>query len=351
MPLGKNEDHMELNDYKAKLKSGDLSGVYVFAGEEDYLKRYYLGELRRLCALDEAMAVFNHSVYDGKEISFSQIMEDIKSPPMMSDYKLIEWHHADFTALSDSEVELFLDLCGMIKDYPYAVVAFSLIPEGFDLYSKKKKAMALKKVQTEANFLLFNKSTDSQLFSWLKKHFDANGVAVNLDTLKALLFRSGRNMDVLEKEVKKISYMVLSRGRSVATPEDVTEAASSTPECDTFAFSNAITERNKALAFSALEEMKVRRVDPIVIMAMMSRTFSELLLVANALSEGMGIGDIEEKYKIKRFKLQHQISAVKKYGREKLSEIISELARIDAASKFGGITGYTAVEVFVATHL
>lgn len=342
---------MELNDYKAKLKSGELSGVYVFAGEEDYLKRYYLGELRKACVGDESMAVFNHMVYDGKEINFAAIMEDIKSPPMMSDYKLIEWHHADFTALSDGEIELLLDLCGMIKDYPYAAVAFSLIPEGFDLYSKKKKAASLKKIQTEANFLLFNKSTDNQLFSWLKKHFDANGVTVSLDTLKALLFRTGRNMDTLEKEVKKISYMVLSRGKSVATVEDVEEAASSTPECDTFAFSNALSERNKSLAFTALEEMKTRRVDPIVIMAMMSRTYSELLLVAHALSEGMGIADIEEKYKIKRFKLQHQISAVKKYGREKLAEIISELARIDAASKFGGITGYTAIEIFVATHL
>lgn len=342
---------MELNDYKAKLKSGDLSGVYVFAGEEDYLKRYYLGELRKLCVTDEAMAVFNHSVYDGKDIDFAAIMEDVKSPPMMSDYKLIEWHHADLTALTDAEIELLLDLCGMIKDYPYAVVAFSLIPEGFDLYSKKKKAASLKKVQTEANFLLFNKSTDNQLFSWLKKHFDANGVGVTLDTVKALIFRSGKNMDTLEKEVKKISYMVLSRGKNVVTPEDVDEAASSTPECDTFAFSNALAERNKALAFVALEEMRTRRVDPIVIMAMMSRTYSELLLVAHALSEGMGVVDIEEKYKIKKFKLQHQISAVKRYGREKLTEIISELARIDAASKFGGITGYTAIELFVATHL
>ena len=57
---------MELNEYKNKLKSGELGGVYIFAGEEDYLKRYYLGELRRACLTDEAFAVFNHSVFDGK---------------------------------------------------------------------------------------------------------------------------------------------------------------------------------------------------------------------------------------------------------------------------------------------
>jgi DNA polymerase-3 subunit delta len=342
---------MDIAKFKSDLKSGGLRGVYILGGEEEYLIRYYLGEIRRSLDIDPTFAVFNNPSFEGGEVDFAELTEAVKSPPMMSDYKLIEWHHADFTALSDAEVELLLDLCGMIKDYPYAVVAFLLVPEGFDLYSKKKKAATLRKVQTEASFLLFNKSTDNQLFSWLKKHFDANGVTVSLDTLKALLFRSGRNMDVLEKEVNKISYMVLARGKNVATPEDVEEAASSTPECDTFAFSNAITERNKALAFTALEEMRVRRVDPIVIMAMMSRTYSELLLVANALAEGMGADAIEDKFNIKRVRLQHQMAAVRKYGREKLLEIISELARIDAASKFGGITGYTAVEMFISTHL
>jgi hypothetical protein len=45
------------------------------------------------------------------------------------------------------------------------------------------------------------------------------------------------------------------------------------------------------------------------------------------------------------------MSSVKRYGKEKLAEIMSELARIDAASKFGGIMGYTAIEIFVASHL
>ena len=342
---------MELNDYRAKIKGGQLGGVYIFAGEEDYLKRYYLGELRTACLTDESFAVFNHAVFDGKDIDFAAVGEAVKSPPMMSEYKLIEWHHADFTAMNDKEFGLFFDLCALVKEYPYAAVAFITTPEGFEANSKKKKASNQKKAQDETCFLLFNKSTDNQLFSWLKKHFEANGVSVTLDTLKTLLFHSGRSMDVLEKEVKKISYMVLARGERAATPGHVEEVASSTPECETFAFSNAIGERNRELAFAALEEMKFRRVDPGVILSMMSKSYSELSTVSLLLSEGGGQKDVEEKLGINKYRVPHLLASVKRYGKEQLSEIMCELARIDAASKFGGIAGYTAIELFVATYL
>ena len=56
---------MTLNDFKAALKSGAVSGWYIFAGEEDYLKRYYRSELVKAVAPDDAFATFNHTVFDG----------------------------------------------------------------------------------------------------------------------------------------------------------------------------------------------------------------------------------------------------------------------------------------------
>ena len=41
--------------------------------------------------------------------------------------------------------------------------------------------------------------------SWLKKHFDAEGITVDADTLHALIFRSGHSMSILSSEVKKLA--------------------------------------------------------------------------------------------------------------------------------------------------
>lgn len=342
---------MDLSLFKSKLKSGSLSGIYIFAGEEDYLVRYYLGSLRSAVAPDEAFAVFNNPVFDGEEVDFAAISEAVKAPPMMSDFKLIEWRHADFTAMRESELDSLEELISTVEEYDYSVVAFTADESGLEFGTAKKPSAFIKRFGDKINILRFEKSTENQLYAWLKKHFEAEGVTVGLDTVKALVFRSGRSMDVLANEVSKLAALALSRGKTTVTPADVDEVASSTPECDTFALSNAILERNKQKAYLALEEMKLRRVDPTIIMGMVARTFDDLCAVAHLLDEGRGASAINEVLKMNEYKLKIYIPAAKKYGTERLSEIISSLARTDAASKFGGVTGYTAIELFISRNL
>ena len=59
---------MNANDIKNKIKSGALSGFYIMAGEEDYLKRHFARELRSAALTDEVFASFNHTVFDGDEL-------------------------------------------------------------------------------------------------------------------------------------------------------------------------------------------------------------------------------------------------------------------------------------------
>lgn len=342
---------MDINGFKQKLKSGSLGGAYIFAGEEDYLVRYYLSELRRAVGIEEAFAVFNNPVYDGDKLDFAAIAEDVKAPPMMSDYKLIEWRHADFSSMKDGEMELLEEIISSLPEYPYAVLAFTAGEGGLDFGTPKKPSAFIKRFDKSTCILRFEKSTDNQLYAWLKKHFDAEGVAVTLDTLKALVFRAGHTMDVLKNEVDKLSALAKARQLSVLTEREVEEVASTTPECDTYAFSNAITERNRQKAYAALEEMKHRRVDPTVIMGMIARTFGELLTVAGLLEEGRDAKDVETVLKMNQYKVKIYVGAVKRYGVETLAEIVSSLAKTDAASKYGGIMGYTAIELFISKNI
>lgn len=342
---------MDINEFKAKLKSGKLSGTYIFAGEEDYLVRYYLSSLRTAVGIEPAFAVFNNPVYDGEKPDFSALTEDIKAPPMMSDYKLIEWRHADFSSMKERELDALEELVRLVNEHPYAVLAFTAGGEGVDFGTIKKPSAFVRRFGKAINLLQFEKSTENQLYAWLKKHFDSKGVGVTLETLQALVFRSGRSMDVLKNEVDKLSAMALARGIGSVTPDMVLEVASSTPECDTFALSNAITDRNKQKAYIALEEMKIRRVDPSVIMSMIARTFDELLCVAHLLEEGRDAKDLEILLKMNPYKLRIYVAAVKRYSVAQLSEIAGSLAETDAGSKFGGIVGYTAIELFISRFL
>jgi len=336
---------MELNDFKAKLKSGSLGGCYVFCGEEDYLKRYYLGELLKAAEPDETMAVFNHLSFDGAEVDVSALLEAVKAPPMMSDYKIVEWKYPALDKMKDSQLDAFEQCLDIMDGDGYTVMTF-FVADG-ELATGKRAGKFTKRFGERVNILRLDKSTDTQLLSWLKRHFDAKGIGASEDTLKALLFRSGHSMSTLNQEVEKLTALALARGLGVITESEVNEAASTTAESDTFALSNAILDKNKKAAYLALSEMKSRRVDPIIITAMMARTYSDLVTVAMLMEDGMGAQDIAQALKMNPYKLKIYMQAAKKYTLERARKILAELSRMDTASKYGGITGYAGIELFV----
>ncbi len=342
---------MDLNEFKGRLKSGNLSGWYIVSGEEDYLKKYYMNELRRAIVTDEAFSLFNHTAYDGADIDFSAVAEAIKSPPMMSDYKLIEWRFANLDGLKEGERSALESLFELKEEYPCAVFAIMTTSDGFDAGTQKKPSRLAIRLNKGFEILNFSKSTDAQLLTWLKKHFDAEGVGVDVNTLNALLFRSGRSMEILNNEVIKLCCYAKANGRAAVTPSDVDAVSSSTVECDAFALSNAVLEKNVEKAFVALTDLKQRRVEPQAVIAMLERTYSELTSVALLLDEGKGSSDIESILKFHPFKAKLYIGAAKKFGTKRLSESLSELCRADAASKSGGISGYGSVEMFITRHI
>lgn len=342
---------MDANELKARIKSGALSGVYIFGGEENYLVKYYLKLLSDAASADKAFAVFNNVTFEGAEVDFEELSEAVKSPPMMADYKIIIWKRADFSAMKEKALSELEALVALTSEHPWAVVAFTAADEGIDFGTPKRPSSFMKKFSDKIAILRFDKSTENQLYAWLKKHFDAAGVGVDLETLKALVFRSGKSMEILANEVEKLSALAHSRGLSAVTPREVEEVSTSSPECDTFAFSTAIMERNKSLMFDALLDMRAKRVDPTVIIGMMARTYNELLTVALLLEDGVGIADIETMLKINAYRLKHIVAAAKRYGAERLSQIAAILSRTDAGAKYGGIMGYTAIELFVSQNI
>lgn len=344
---------MNIQDFKARLKSGALSGWYIFAGEEDYLKNYYLGELRRaVLGEDGGMAVFNHVVFDSHEMDIGELIEAIESPPMMADYKFIEWKFANLTSLKESEIKLFQDKLFSLKEsYPESVVAILATEEGFDSGTEKRPSKLSKIFSSAFDILVFPKSTDAQLLSWLKKHFDAEGLSVSLEALNTMLFRIGHSMENLHNEVKKLSAYLKSNGKTALSAEDVELVCPANAECDAFAIQNAIIEGNAEKAFRALTDMKNRRTEPQIIIGMLAKTYSTLSAVSLLSAEGLDFEEIRAATGIAAYPLGLYLKAVKKLGAEKINKSLKELLAKDAASKNGGLSGYQAIEIFITQNI
>ena len=342
---------MTVTELKNKIKSPEIGGAYIFCGEEDYLKKYYLREFANISCPDEAFSLFNRVTFDGADIPIAEVAEALKSPPMASEYKLIEWKYPDIEHMSESEKKLMLELAESISDYPYAIFILFTNMEGFAPGTQKRPSKLAVRFGQAYHVGNFEKSTDAQLIGWLKRHFDAERVEASPDTLSALIFRSGHSMEVLNNEVKKLTAYAKANTLPAITKKEIDLVASPTIECDAFALSTAITDKNREKAFIAIKDMISRRIDPGATLATLARSFGELVTVSLLLGEGMDAKDIENLLAWNQYKIKICINSAKKWGTQKLSDATARLRELDAKSKSGGISGYKAVEMFVCEYI
>ncbi len=341
---------MDAQGLKEKLNTAPADW-YIFGGEEEYLKRYYLSVLRGRILTDETFAAFNHVVFDGAEVDFGALADAIKAPPMMEEYKLVEWRYADFEKMKEKEKAALSELLAMKHDYSYTVLVFVTTAEGFEMGTQKRPGKLVSKYGKELCIVDFALSTENALLAWLKKHFDAEGIAVTAQPLRLLLSLVGNSMDLLSHEVKKLSAYLHQNGRAELTEKDVQAVASQTVRADAFALSNAVYEGNRAMALDAIREMKADRIDSMVALGMLIKIYQELLPVSILVEEGKEPKDIEQVLKINTYRLKHMISAVRSIGPEKLSQSICALSALDVSSKNGGQSGYAGIEMFLMQNL
>lgn len=344
---------MNVSEFKARLKSGRVNGWYIISGEEEYLKRYYKNEIKKaLIPEDDPFALFNHSVFDGGlDFDIMAFIEAVKSPPMMSDAKVIEWNFADLSHLKEKELAALSDLAASKEDYPYATVIISALPDGFDIGTPKKPTKVYKTLSEVFDVLNFEKSTDAQLITWIQKHFSVCGLEAKREAASSLIMRVGHSMQTLSLEIDKLVAYAKAHSRGEITVNDVNEICSSTIESEAFAISNAIIEKNTEKAFLALADMKMQRVDPGQILAQLSKTYADLISVALFTEEGKSAQDTAAIMKFHPYKLGLYMSAAKKLGTEKIAASLASLIKTDASSKSGGISGYEAVEFFITQNI
>ncbi len=340
---------MEIPELNERIKNGSFSGRYILGGEEDYLKRFYAKELTR-AAIGNLDDVFCHTVFEGDDVSCGDVAEAIISPALMSEYKVVEWRFPTFTSMREKELSDIEELASIHEQNPDTVLIFTVTNEGFEFSQSKIKSKLERRFEKLFSLVNFKKSTDRQLLGWLNRHFAAEGISADAAALNLLLLRSGKSMDVLANEVQKLTTLVKARGNDRLTETDVKEAASQTPESETFALQNALVNKDKQAAFRALDDLKFRRTDPVVILSMAQRSLTELLNVAMLVRDGEA-DKLDSVLGIKDFKAKISIAGAKRWGAERLSYTVCELVKLDASSKFGGISGYKLIELFIAQYL
>lgn len=338
---------MQIKDLRERIKQGNASGPFLFCGEESYLIRHYTKELRSLLVPDEALAPFCHFIYYGTAVDFGQIIGALETPVMMSDVKLIEWHNADFNAMKEKDLQALAEACRLAREWEGNTLLFVSDETMVDLGTEKRPSKLRKVLSDMLDVVVFEKSTDAQLASWLARHFEAEGVSFAPTLPHAMLARVGHSMELLAMETDKLICYAKANGLSHLTEKELSFVTVSTVESDAFSLSNAILNRDTASALRYLGEMKRNRVDPILLVGQIGRLYGDMLTVALLAEEGMTPKEIAKKCGMHEYKAGLYHTAAKKCGVASLKRALSLCQEADSTLKSGNAS-YVGIEALIA---
>jgi len=335
-------------DFRREIK-GEVRPCYFFFGEEDYLKNAALKQARATLGGDPAFDIFNYAVIDGREYDPDKLLDVLAPPPMMADRKLIILQDLDLSSMKQADFTELCTVLGTLADYDYNTLIVTAPCDGFDPGVLPKRPSAQLKALCEVAVPVhFERSTPAKLAAWAQKHYAAHGAQASAPVAAFTIEYCGRDMFALVTEIDKIACYALSHGRREVTEADVRAVATPVSEFGAFAFANAISEGRRADALQILDDMKFRRIDPVIVMGEVIGIYAEMLMVKTLAEKGYSAPEIASELKINEYKLARYLKSLRGLSVERMHATIRAAALADSELK-SGAKSYAPLEKLICS--
>lgn len=263
---------------RAGLKAGSVDNIYIFYGEETYLRQRCLDELRQLL-IPAGFEEFNYHRLAGKTLRVQELAEVVEAMPMMAQHTLVLVDDMDLFRLDEGQRTLLIELLGDFPEYCTLVFVYDLLSYKRD--GKMKKLCAA--ISDHVQEVEFCQQEREQLLRWLKRRFAAEGHDIDGATADHLLFTCGTLMTDLVPEIGKIAaYAKAER----ITIEDINAVAEPILDAQVFDMTNSITAGKYDDAARVLGELLRMQTEPIVILAAIGKELRRLYTARMALDNG-----------------------------------------------------------------
>lgn len=278
MPLKKETEDKGYAQLKQDLKTGQLRTVYVFHGEETYLREYYLDQLRKKL-IPVGFEEFNYHKLEGKALSVQALSDIVEALPMMCEKTLVTVTDFDIFKLNEEQRGQLIALLSDFPDYCCLVVVYDIIEYKPD--KKMKKLYAA--LNGAAQIVEFKTQGQSDLINWVTRRFKALGKDIDRQSAEHLIFTCGSLMTGLIPEIEKIA--AYTRGTKVSV-EDINAVADPVIDAMIYDITNEISRRNYDAAADTLGKLLKMQEEPIVILALIGKELRKLYTARIALDGG-----------------------------------------------------------------
>lgn len=277
MAWKKTTDDSAYRAFRQELEKGALGSLYIFYGEETYLRDFYLGEMKK-ALLTGGLDDFNYHVLQGKDLTLRRLQEAVDAMPMMSERTFVTVTDYD---ISKGDQERMAELLSDLPDYLCLVFVYDVLE--YKLDSRTKLAKVVKEKGRAVEFL---RQDQKDLTGWIARRFRALGHDIAAADAQYLLFLCGDLMTGLISEIGKIG--AYAREKRV-TRREIDAVA--TPQLDAVVFNltDAISEGNFDRAFGVLSDLLHMQEPPIKLLSVLGKQLRQLYCARLAYEAGKDV--------------------------------------------------------------
>lgn len=330
-------------------KGTPAGGVYLFCGEEEYLKRHYLGLLRKKLLGEPENALFDWVRLSGDNPAggapLPELLRDaLESPPLMCPGKLVEIHSPGLASLSREELELWETLLSAVPRGGETAVVLLCGSDDFPMNYRWETTDLAKKASRFAAILPFCYQSKAKLSGWVSRHLASEGLSASSDVISFFIDRCGCSMDTLSGELQKLSHYLQSEGRSDIEKNDIAEICCPADEAEAFGISTAVIQRNISRLFSEFEILKQQKTEPMNLFFQISSALSDLARVKAARASGMTSAEAAKVLKLHPYKTKLLTEGAALYQSSELETLLESCLKTDLYLKQTSVNGYELVE-------
>ena len=320
------EPKLNINQEIRLLREGKPERLYFLWGQEDYLREYFLQELKKSC-LPEGEDSFSYRRLDGPELDGNTLREAVDAMPFLTERSFVELRDVDLNRLR--EPETLLDILSDIPDYCTValVQGVSFEPDG--------RTKLIKGLRAAAKEMNFQQQSQDALIRWIAKRFAAAGKSVEMEAAQELIFISGDLMNRLIPEIEKVA--AYAPGARV-TVEDVDAVAHHIPEADIFRMTDCIAEKRYHELLRILAELlSDKSNEPIAMLGMLGLQMRRLYAARLAVDRQLGSKYVMDACSVKHeFLAKKLLRSAQGYSLAQLRYIVALCAETDYRMKSSG---------------
>ena len=309
------------------LEAGTPGRLYIFHGEETYLRDHYLGQLKELL-LSGGMGEFNFHTVPAGEMSPRRLEEALDCLPMMAQRTLVQVTDFDLFKAGEKDREGYVALLSDLPDYVCLVFVYDLIAYKGDARTKLAAA-----IQANGTVVDFARQGPEELVKWVRRRFRSLDKQIGPNLAAELIALCGDLMTNLIGEIEKVA--------AYAKGEEITRAdieAVATPQLDTVVFrmTNAIGAGNFDRAARVLGELYQMQEHPIKIMGALGRQLRQLYSARLALDRGKGAAYVASLWNLRPFQAEKLLGAARRSSLDWCRRAVVRCGQTDVAMKSTG---------------